>query len=146
MNEDVLAANTAHYTAFETGDLDLMGAVWVDGRPGEDAWCVHPGWSPIRGRSAILRSYAALMAGTTYIQFFLTDVGVAVNGDTAVVTCTENMLSAGADTPETSFAGGRAVATNVFVRAPDGWRLLVHHASPVLTRTGDGQSEEDASG
>ena len=31
-------------------------------------------------------------------------------------------------------AGGRAVATNVFRRTPDGWRLWLHHASPVLTR------------
>ena len=31
------------------------------------------------------------------------------------------------------FAGGRAVATNVFRRTTDGWRLWVHHASPVLT-------------
>ncbi len=137
MSEEVLAANTAHYTAFESGDLDLLGAVWVDGKLGADASCVHPGWSPIRGRSAILRSYAAVMAGTSYIQFFLTDVAVSVHGDTAVVTCTENMLSAHPDMPETTFAGGRAVATNVFVRTTGGWRLLVHHASPVLTGTGD---------
>ena len=26
---------------------------------------------------------------------------------------------------------GYAVATNVFLRTPVGWRLLVHHASPV---------------
>ena len=31
-------------------------------------------------------------------------------------------------------AGGRAVATNVFRRTPEGWRLWLHHASPVLTR------------
>jgi ketosteroid isomerase-like protein len=137
MSEEVLAANTAHYTAFETGDLDLMGAIWVNGKLADHAWCVHPGWSPVRGRSAILRSYAAVMAGTTYIQFFLTDVEVALLGDTAVVTCTENMLSAGADMPETTFAGGRAVAMNVFARTGAGWRLLAHHASPVLTPEGD---------
>jgi ketosteroid isomerase-like protein len=32
-----------------------------------------------------------------------------------------------------AFGGGAAVATNVFVRTPDGWRLWVHHASPVLS-------------
>jgi hypothetical protein len=31
-------------------------------------------------------------------------------------------------------AGGRAVATNVFRRTTGGWRLWLHHASPVLTR------------
>jgi hypothetical protein len=34
--------------------------------------------------------------------------------------------------PTPGLAGGRAVATNVFRRTPSGWRLLVHHASPVL--------------
>ena len=78
----------------------------------------------------MLRSFAAIMAGTTYIQFFITDVTVDVAGDTAVVICTENILSAEDDMPETMFAGARAVATNVFRRTPSGWRLWAHHGSP----------------
>ena len=56
---------------------------------------VHPGWPVLRGRGEVLRSYALIMANTDYIQFFLTDVEVAVAGDTALVTCTENILSGG---------------------------------------------------
>ena len=91
--------------------------------------CVHPGWPMLRGRAAVLRSWSAVMAGTDYIQFFLTDVQVAVHGDTAVVTCTENVLTS-ADVGDNA----TVVATNVFVRRPDGWRLQVHHGSPVLGR------------
>ena len=123
---DVEAANAALYTAFESGDVDLMEAVWDDS---DDLVCVHPGWPMLRGRIDVLRSWSAVMAGTDYIQFFLTDVQVAVTGDTAVVTCTENVLTS-ADVGD----NGAVVATNVFVRRPSGWRLQVHHASPVLGR------------
>jgi ketosteroid isomerase-like protein len=77
------------------------------------------------------------MANTDYIQFFLTDVQVSVAGDTAVVTCTENVLSADDRIASEVFSGGRAQALNVFTRAPEGWRLWIHQASPV----GSGQHE-----
>ena len=36
--------------------------------------CVHPGWPPVPRPGQVLRSWALVMAGTPYIQFFLTDV------------------------------------------------------------------------
>jgi len=124
----VEAANAALYNAFETGDVDLMEAVWDVEEP-EAVVCVHPGWPMLRGRTAVMRSWSAVMANTDYIQFVLTDVQVVVSGDAAVVTCTENVLTS-ADIGE----GAHAVATNVFVQRRDGWRLVVHHGSPVLGR------------
>ena len=133
--EAVRAANMALYDAFEAGDIDLMTAVWLDDSASEVVSCVHPGWAPLHGTAAVLRSWSMIMANTSYIQFVLTDVKVSVTGDTAVVTCGENMLTGMPSTPEepAALAGGRAVATNVFRRTPSGWRLWVHHASPVLT-------------
>ena len=124
----VEAANTAFYAAFEQADVDAMARIWDDQQP-EALTCIHPGWPPLRGRSQVLRSWSALMATTEYIQFFLTDVTVAVEGDIAVVTCTENVLTAVA----VAEGAGAAVATNVFRRRADGWRLQVHHAGPLLT-------------
>ena len=133
--EAVTAANTALYDAFEAGDIDLMSAVWLDDSTSEVVTCVHPGWAPLHGTAAVLRSWSMIMANTSYIQFVLTDVQVSVTGDTAVVTCGENMLTGMPASSEESaaLAGGRAVATNVFRRTSTGWRLWVHHASPVLT-------------
>ncbi|HET7735550.1 MAG TPA: nuclear transport factor 2 family protein [Nocardioidaceae bacterium] len=131
MNE-VEKANAAFYEAFEQGDIDAMRALWIDS---PDSVCVHPGGTPLRGTSAIARSWAVIMANTPYIQFFLTDVEVSVDGDCATVTCTENVLT-GDDNPNV-FGGGRAVATNVFLRKGEDWRLWVHHASPVLSETPD---------
>ena len=126
--EAVEAANLAMYQAFEAADVDRMAAVWDDAEPAAVV-CVHPGWPMLRGREHVLRSWSAVMAGTDYIQFFLTDVSISVNGDTAVVTCTENVLT---EITESGQSGGAVVATNVLVRRPDGWRVQVHHGSPVL--------------
>ena len=133
----VLRANQSLYDAFETGDIDLMNALWLDGPEAATVSCVHPGWSPLHGRDAVLRSWSMIMANTAYIQFVLTDVEAQVVGDVAVVTCAENMLTempatADDDPLEPGLAGGKAVATNVFRRTQGGWRLWMHHASPVL--------------
>ena len=127
---DVEAANTAFYTAFESADLDAMRDLWLDD---PDTLCVHPGALPVRGSSAISRSWALIMANTPYIQFFLTDVEVSVLDDMASVACTENVLTATETGGPDSFGGAKAVATNVFSRTPEGWRLWIHHASPVLS-------------
>ena len=125
---DVLSANTSLYEAFETADVDRMTALWDDVEP-EAVVCVHPGWPMLRGRDTVLRSWAAVMAGTDYIQFFLTDVRVSVLGDVAVVTCQENVLT---EVSETGNGNAVVVATNVYVRRGGSWRAQVHHGSPVL--------------
>ena len=130
----VEAVNTTFYEAFETADLDAMQDLWLDD---PDTLCVHPGALPVRGTPAINRSWALIMANTPYIQFFLTDVEVSVWEDVASVTCTENVLTGDERTGPDAFGGARAVATNVFVRTADGWRLWIHHASPVLSAAHD---------
>jgi ketosteroid isomerase-like protein len=116
-------ANAALYAAIETGDYDEIERLW-DGT--DDLVCVHPGAALLTGRSRVLRSWAALLANVDYIQFVLSDVVVRVSGETAVVTCVENVLTGDG----TSLHGGSACATNVFRRRDDRWRLWVHHASP----------------
>ena len=125
---EVLAVNEAFYSAVEAGDLDGLMELWCE----HDATvCLHPGAAPIHGTPAVMRSWALIMANTDYIQFFLTDVQVTVAGDTAAVTCTENVLTAG-DRSE-ALRGGRAHALNVFTRAADGWRMWIHQAAPVVS-------------
>jgi ketosteroid isomerase-like protein len=125
----VSAANAELYLAIEAGDVDRLAAMWDTA---DDIVCVHPGWPAVTGRSRVLRSWAVIMANTAYIQFFSTEVDVAVDGDVAIVTC-EHGLLARSDEADTGFGEtARVVASNVFRRRPDGWRLWSHHASPVL--------------
>ena len=137
-------ANVAFYSAFENADLDAMRDLWLEDA---ETLCVHPGAMPVRGTPAISRSWALIMANTPYIQFFLTDVEVSVLGSEssggsviASVTCTENVLTGDERTGPDAFGGAKAVATNVFVHMADGWRLWIHHASPVMS----GEQHDDA--
>jgi ketosteroid isomerase-like protein len=133
----VEAANAELYAAFEAGDIDRMSALWADS---EDIACIHPGGGILRGRSVVLRSWSVIMANTSYIQFFLTDVEIGIIGNTAVVTCAENILTAAEDTEAGSFTHpGLVVATNVFRRTGNEWRLLLHHGSPVF---GSGRDDD----
>ena len=127
----VEAANERLYDAFESGDLDAMNDLWVDGSFAEVARCIHPGAEPIVGRASVLRSWALLMANTEYLQFIVTELNTVVDGDLAVVNCTENVLSSG--DAEHPFGAGRALTTNAFLRVDGKWLIWLHHASPVLS-------------
>jgi hypothetical protein len=106
-----------------------MEAVWDDA---DDVRCIHPGWPVLTGRARVMRSWSVLMANTTYIQFFLTDVAASVDGDLAVVSCEENILT-GVDDADGGLGGNaKVVSTNIFRRRDDGWRVWLHHGSPVL--------------
>ena len=133
----VEAANRALYSAVEDADLDAMGGLWADGELAGSTVCVHPGWPPVVGRAAVLRSWALVMAGTPYVQFFLTDVRTEVVGDVGVVTCAENILTEVDPADGGGLSGGRVVTTNIFRRTDTGWRVWVHHASPVLPVVAD---------
>jgi ketosteroid isomerase-like protein len=119
---DVEEANARFYRAFETLDIEEMDRVWVHG---EHACCVHPGWPLLRGWDAVRTSWQRIFANTGEMRFTLADVNVTVGGDLAWVTCTENILSE---------VNGRVavtaiLATNLFERSADGWRIVHHHAS-----------------
>ena len=117
----VRAANAAFYAAFEARDLDAMSDVWEHT---DRTSCVHPGWPILSGWASVAASWFALFDGPQRLQFIVTDEQVHVAGDTAWVTCNENLLQAG---------GTQTVAaTNVFVRGDgDAWRLVHHHGSPL---------------
>lgn len=127
--DPVLRTHQAFYDAIEHGDIDLMGSLWLHD---DDTVCVHPGSEAILGTSAILRSFAVLMANVGYIQFILTDVEVVRRGNVAIVSCTENVLSEAEGEEPTVFAGGRGAATDVLVETPTGWKLWSHHSGPVM--------------
>jgi len=120
---DVLAANAAFYAAFEARDLDAMSDVWEHT---DRTSCVHPGWPILTGWASVAASWFALFDGPQRLQFIVTGTEVRVAGDTAWVTCNENLIE-GAGAATSSVA-----ATNVFARGDGGWRLVHHHGSPIV--------------
>ena len=122
--EQVRQANQHFYHAFESLDIEQMAAVWVQARR---ARCVHPGWEMLEGWEAIGQSWAAIFANTESMQFVITDVAVHLYDGVAWVTCIENL----SDAPET-LQMTRILATNVYELIDREWRIVHHHASPVL--------------
>ncbi len=122
-SEAVLATNQLFYDAIEARDLDAMTALWEHS---ERVSCVHPGWTILRGWDAVGDSWKRILHGPGQNQFILTNSSVTVGGDLAWVVLDENLV-----------AGGRAstvASTNIFTRVDDGWRMVVHHGSPVMSR------------
>jgi ketosteroid isomerase-like protein len=116
---DVLGVNEAFYDAFSRRDIDAIERLWAE----EGALsCIHPGWDALRGRKEVLSSFRAILEheGAPRIRCF--DASAELFGDIALVVCRENV------------DGADIVATNVFVRAGDRWRMIHHHAGPVSLR------------
>jgi len=118
--QDVLAANAAFYDAFERRNLDAMGLVWDHS---QQVVCVHPGWPILRGWPAVQESWRLIFNGPGRNQFIVTNDAAVVTGDVAWVTLDENLV----DRATT----GTIAATNLFIRVGGGWKLVLHHGSPV---------------
>jgi ketosteroid isomerase-like protein len=117
---EVLAANQAFYDAHEGRDLDAMRDIWAHT---DDAVCTHPGWPILRGWEVIEESWRRIFAGPGRNQFIVTNEAVVTAGDTAWITLDENLVD--------GFSTGTIAATNVFLRTADGWKMVLHHGSPV---------------
>jgi len=122
MADDVLAANQSFYDAHEQRDMGAMRDVWEHS---ERVVCVHPGWPILRTWPVVEESWRRILEGPGRNQFIVTNDVVAVHGDLAWVTLDENLVQ-GAST-------GTVAATNVFAQSDDGWKLILHHGSPVMT-------------
>ena len=114
-------ANQSFYGAFEARDLEAMSRLWEHT---DRVVCTHPGWAMLRGWGQVAASFFALFQNDQHLQFILTNISAECHGDVAWVSVDENILAAAQ--PATTVA-----ALNVFVRGPEGWRMVAHHASQV---------------
>jgi len=122
---EVREANERFYRAFEQLDVDEMEAAWSHG---EHVKCVHPGWPLLCGWPAIRESWQSIFASTAEMRFTIADVNVVTADTMACVTCTESILAE----VQGRISVTSILATNVFERAPQGWRMILHHASHIL--------------
>jgi ketosteroid isomerase-like protein len=120
-DEAVSRVNARFYEALERADLEQMREVWVHR---DDAICAHPGRVPLIGWDRVLASWEAILGSGGNPQVILTEERIDRRGTVAWVTAIENMLS-GEHT-------GAAAALNIFEHDGERWRMVVHHAAPVL--------------
>src|SRR3954454_2672056 len=112
----------AFYQAFEARDIDAMMATWADD---EEIVCIHPGGIRHVGYDAVRQSFEQIFSsGTAKLNFRLDQVVLLETVGLAMQSTIE-YVHAGDET-----GSGAAVATNVMMRTPSGWRVVCHHASP----------------
>lgn len=117
----------AFYQAFEAKDLDAMMNTWAED---EEIVCVHPAGARMVGYDAVRAGWEQIFAGDAHLSFRLEDVMSIETVGLAMQSAVEH-IALGKD----GSAHGTAIATNVFMRTPSGWRMVMHHAStaPAVT-------------
>ncbi|PHV04209.1 DUF4440 domain-containing protein [Janthinobacterium sp. BJB412] len=118
LNGSAVEVETAFYDALNRADVDALMALWADD---EEIVCIHPGGPRLIGHAAIRASWSALLehGGLHILPSQLHE--------------THNLMSSVHTVIEgTSAASGEAahlLATNVYVKTPRGWRIVLHHVS-----------------
>lgn len=113
---------SAFYEAMQNADLELMMSCWAED---DDVVCVHPGGSRVVGANAIRGVFEA-MFNNGGIQAMPEKIHKIESLASAVHHLVEKVA---VSTPE-GLKQAYVIATNVYHKTPQGWRMVAHHASP----------------
>jgi ketosteroid isomerase-like protein len=112
----------AFYDALQNGDIDRLMACWADE---DDIVCIHPGGPRLVGPVAIRAAFESMFTNGSIRAW-----PERARKMRAVASAVHNVLERiEVLTPE---GPGQAwvIATNVYHRTAQGWRMVAHHASP----------------
>ena len=110
------------YEALQGADIDKLMACWADE---DEIVCVHPGGARLVGAGAIRATFEAMFANGS-IQARPERVRKVESLASAVHNVLERIEVLTADGPRHAWV----IATNVYHKTAQGWRLVAHHASP----------------
>lgn len=111
---------TAFYDALGRADIHALMALWADD---DDIVCVHPGGGRLIGHGPIRAAWEQIFEqGGVHIR--PTQVHVTQNVMTSIHNVIENVHRPG-DVPQDL----HVLATNVYMKTPRGWRMVMHHVS-----------------
>lgn len=112
----------AFYEAMQNRNLDAFMACWADE---DDIVCVHPGGPRLVGHEAIRASFEALFdAGAIQAR------PESVRRISALASVIHNVVERVRIQAPDGEQEALILATNVYHRTAQGWRLVLHHASP----------------
>ena len=117
-------AEAAFYEALERADLEAMMEVWSED---EEVNCIHPGGPRLAGFAQVRENWKQIFNSDQRLQVQLSDQVIVSGMVFSVHSLHENILV------RTGLVEGMrsiVVATNVYQRAANGWRMLLHHGSP----------------
>lgn len=118
-SDAVLAANLEFYRAFTMRDLVAMEALWARRSP---VACIHPGWPALTERDGIMESWQRILSNPDAPRIACYDERVLLYGEVALVICEEEL------------DGGTLIASNLFVREDDAWKIAHHQAGQLAVR------------
>lgn len=124
----------AFYDALQRGDIEKLMACWADE---DEIFCIHPGGPRVVGATAIRATFEAMFAEGA-VRAWPERVRKIVSVASSVHNLVERVEVLTATGPSNAWV----IATNVYHRTAQGWRLVAHHASPGTT--GDIQEVSDA--
>jgi ketosteroid isomerase-like protein len=111
----------AFYDAMERADLKLMMAVWSED---SNSVCIHPQGPRLAGLTAIRESFAEIFSHGPSGGLKVGELRRHA-GQTLAVHCVYEIF----ESPNAQTRIPPVLATNVYVLTPNGWRMIVHHAS-----------------
>lgn len=112
----------AFYDALQQGDIEKLMACWGDE---DEMVCVHPGGSRLVGAGAIRSAFDAMFAnGSLRVQ------PLKVRRVQALGASVHSVLERIEILTEEGPRHAYVLATNVYLRTAQGWRMVAHHASP----------------
>jgi ketosteroid isomerase-like protein len=115
----------AFYDALQNADIEKLMACWADE---DDIVCVHPGGPRVVGAMAIRATFEAMFANGS-IRAWPRKVRKTVS----VASCVHNLLEKVEVLTPQGPKEAWVIATNVYHRTAQGWRMVAHHASPGTT-------------
>jgi ketosteroid isomerase-like protein len=116
----------AFYEALQNGDLEKLMACWADE---DDIVCVHPGGGRVVGCAAIRAAFDAMFSNGT-IQAQAEKVRKVDSMSASVHNVLERIELLTEEGPRHAYV----IATNVYHKTAQGWRMVAHHASPGTPR------------
>ena len=110
------------YEALQQADIDRLMSVWADD---DEIACIHPGGPRVIGAAAIRASFEAIFANGS-IPVVPEQVHRLQALGSAVHHLAERISIQTSEGPRTAWV----LATTVYLKTAQGWRLVLHHASP----------------
>jgi ketosteroid isomerase-like protein len=110
------------YEALQTADLERLMGLWVND---ELVRCIHPGGPLLVGATAIRKSFETLFSrGPVAVE--PAEVRKLQTDNLVLHQVHERVLVPGPEGTQVAWV----LATNAYLKTPEGWRLVLHHASP----------------
>ena len=119
MNGSAAEVEAAFYEALNRADVEALMALWAED---EEIVCIHPGGPRLHGHAAIQAAWEAILERGG-LQIRPSQLYETNNLMSSVHTVIEGVTSTASAEP------AHLVATNVYMKTPRGWRMVLHHVS-----------------